>query len=112
METDEDLRRALQGQGMTLEEFTRQMQDQILKSAIIYSEVDSKIVIDDAEVAQYYRLHPDEFHRAEEYTARSRLPFVRRPERGRVRARRKEASGEAAGCGFCALASRILRQPR
>ncbi len=111
METDEDLRRALQGQGMTLEEFTRQMQDQILKSAIIYSEVDSKIVIDDAEVAQYYRLHPDEFTEPEEYTLEAvYLSFEGRSEE-ESEARRKEVSEKLKDADFAALASEFSDSP-
>ena len=111
MESDEDLRRALQGQGMTLEEFTRQMQEQILKSAIIYSEVDSKIVIDDAEVAQYYRLHPDQFTEPEEYTLEAvYLSFEARSEE-EAEARKKEVSEKLKDADFAALAAEFSDSP-
>jgi parvulin-like peptidyl-prolyl isomerase len=69
--TDEDLRRALQQQGMTLESWRHQYEQALLRQAVIYSEVERFIVLDDAEIVQYYRQHPDEFKVPTEFELRA-----------------------------------------
>ncbi len=69
--TDDDLRKALQQQGMTLESWRRQYEQALLRQAVIYSEVERFIVLDDAEIVQYYRQHPDEFKVPTEFELRA-----------------------------------------
>jgi parvulin-like peptidyl-prolyl isomerase len=69
--TDEDLGRALQQQGMTLQSWRQQYEQALLRQAVIYSEVERFIVLDDAEIVQYYRLHPDEFKVPTEFELRA-----------------------------------------
>ncbi len=68
IESDEDLRRALASQGMDYGQFLKQAEEGILKQAVIGMEVDRSIALDDSEVVNYFKLHPDDFVDPEEYT--------------------------------------------
>ena len=69
--SDDDLRRGLQQQGMDYDQWIKQLEDNMLKQGVIYSEVDRSIVLDDSEIIGYYRLHPQEFTEPEEYKIRA-----------------------------------------
>ncbi|MCG6909136.1 MAG: SurA N-terminal domain-containing protein [Deltaproteobacteria bacterium] len=61
MWTDEDLRNALEAEGMTLQEYRRSLKNQILRSRLVGREVSSKIVITTEDVRAYYDSHADEY---------------------------------------------------
>jgi len=67
LESDEDLRRALASQGMDYAQFLKQAEEGILKQAVVGMEVDRSIVLDDSEIVNYYKLHPQDFIDPEEY---------------------------------------------
>ncbi len=69
--SDDELKRALQQQGIEYEAWRKQYEQEILRQAVIYSEVERSIVLDDAEVVQYYRQHPDEFRVPDEFKLRA-----------------------------------------
>jgi len=69
--SDDDLKRGLQQQGMDYSQWLRQLEDNMLKQGVIYSEVDRSIVLDDSEIVGYYKLHPQEFTEPEEYKIRA-----------------------------------------
>ena len=69
--SDEDMKRALRQQGMDYDQWLRQLEDNMLKQGVIYSEVDRSIVLDDSEIVGYYKLHPQEFTEPEEYKIRA-----------------------------------------
>lgn len=69
--SDDDLKRGLQQQGMDYDQWIKQLEDNMLKQGVIYSEVDRSIVLDDSEIIGYYRLHPQEFTEPEEYKIRA-----------------------------------------
>ncbi len=71
IESDDDLKRGLQQQGMSYDQWLKQLEDNMLKQATVYSEVDRTIVLDDSEVVGYYKLHPEEFTEPEEYHVRA-----------------------------------------
>ncbi|MFQ6068984.1 MAG: SurA N-terminal domain-containing protein [Candidatus Aminicenantales bacterium] len=71
LQSDEHLRRELAKQGLTLEEWKRQFEEMLLKQAVIYQEVDSKIALDDSEIVSYYKSHSEEFIEPEEYKLRA-----------------------------------------
>ena len=54
MWSDEDLRRALESEGMTLQELRQSMKSQALRNRLVGQEVRSKIVITQEEVRAYY----------------------------------------------------------
>ncbi len=66
--SDEQLQRALAQQGITYEDFVKQMEQNMLKQNIIFSEVGRKIVIDDSEIVSYYKVHQEDFIDPIEYT--------------------------------------------
>jgi parvulin-like peptidyl-prolyl isomerase len=70
IETDAQLRQELRKQGMVFEAWREQLEENFLKQALIYSEVDRFIVTDDSEIVSYYKLHPEEFTEPSEYRLR------------------------------------------
>jgi len=71
LESDEDLKRALQSQGLEWETWLKQVEETILRRAIVVQEVNRLIVLDDAEVVDYYKKHQPEFIEPEEFTIRA-----------------------------------------
>jgi parvulin-like peptidyl-prolyl isomerase len=69
--SDDDMKRALRQQGMDYDQWLRQLEDNMLKQGVIYSEVDRSIVLDDSEIVGYYKLHSQEFTEPEEYKIRA-----------------------------------------
>ena len=69
--SDDDMKRALRQQGVDYDQWLRQLEDNMLKQGVIYSEVDRSIVLDDSEIVGYYKLHPQEFTEPEEYKIRA-----------------------------------------
>lgn len=55
LKTDEDLRRALQAEGITMEEFKKQQKIVRMQQRMIYEEITSKIKIDSPEIMEYYK---------------------------------------------------------
>jgi parvulin-like peptidyl-prolyl isomerase len=105
MESDEDLIRALQQQGMTFEGFKKQLMNQILREGIIYQQVMGSIVIDDAEIVNYHKLHPEEFTEPPEYKLRGIYISVELRSEEEVEAKKREISEKlASGEEFAALA--------
>lgn len=66
--SDEELKRALAQQGITYEGFIKQMEHNMLKQNIIFSEVGRKIAIDDSEIVSFYKVHQEDFIEPIEYT--------------------------------------------
>ena len=59
--TDEDLRRFLERENMTMEQYRDRIREQALRTRLVNYEVKSKIVITDEEVQNYYDSHPEEY---------------------------------------------------
>ncbi len=66
--SDDQLKRALAAQGITYEDFIKQMEQNMLKQNIIFSEVGRKIAIADPEIVSYYKVHQEDFIEPIEYT--------------------------------------------
>ncbi|MFB0565273.1 MAG: peptidyl-prolyl cis-trans isomerase [Candidatus Aminicenantaceae bacterium] len=69
--SDEQFIQILQRQGITFEVWKSKMEEDLLKQAVIFTEVDRTIVINDPEIASYYKSHPEEFTEPPEYTLRA-----------------------------------------
>jgi parvulin-like peptidyl-prolyl isomerase len=69
--SDEELRRALQQQGLVYEEWIMAMEERSLRDNVIFAEVRGNIVLDDSEIVNYYKLHPEEFTEPMEYKLRA-----------------------------------------
>lgn len=63
LKSDEELRAALQSEGITLEAFKRQQGLIRMQQRMIYDEVTSKIKIENAEIMEYYKKNSSEFTR-------------------------------------------------
>lgn len=59
--SDDDLRRAIQQQGISYEQWLKQYEETLLKSLVMVTEVYRSIALDESEVVQYYKQHPQEF---------------------------------------------------
>ena len=65
--TDEDMRKALERQGLTMEEFRRRIKEEILRSRLLNFEVKSKIVITKEEIKSYYENNRDLYRGGKKY---------------------------------------------
>ncbi len=57
--TDEDLRRALAKDGMTMAEYRKRVKEQLLRAALINREIKSKVVVTKEDIKAYYASHPE-----------------------------------------------------
>jgi peptidyl-prolyl cis-trans isomerase SurA len=71
LETDEDLKRAVQSQNMDWEVFRKQIEENALRQVLIFTEVGRSIALDESEIVDYYKKHSAEFIDPEEYTVRA-----------------------------------------
>ncbi len=105
LESDKDLIQALQQQGMTFEEFKKQLRKRILTEGIIYQQVMGSIVIDDAEIVNYHKLHPEEFTEPPEYKLRGIYISAEQRSEEEIEAKKREIDEKlASGEEFAALA--------
>ena len=112
IQTDEDLRQALAQQGMDLESFRKRMEEDILKQNIIFSEVGRSIVIDDTDVVNYYKQHPDEFTVPLEYTLSAIYLSTEGKSEEEFLAKKKDIDEKiAAGEDFASLAGEYSEGP-
>lgn len=59
--TDENLRKALAAQGLTMEAYRKRIRDQILRVRLVNREIKSKIAITPEDIKAYYEKHRQEF---------------------------------------------------
>ena len=59
--TDEDLRAGLSQQGLTIEEFRKNIKQQLLRHNLVNREIKSKIVITEDEIKVYYDAHREKY---------------------------------------------------
>jgi parvulin-like peptidyl-prolyl isomerase len=52
---------------MSYETFIKEYEEGMMREGVLYTEVARAIVLDDAEIVQYYKKHPDEFTTPTEY---------------------------------------------
>jgi peptidyl-prolyl cis-trans isomerase SurA len=65
--TDEQLRQGLASQGMTMEEYRKEIKEQILRSKLVNREVKSKIVITSEDIKKYYDEHREKYAGEKKY---------------------------------------------
>ena len=76
--TDEDLRTGLAQQGLTLEEYRRNVKHQLLRNKLVNREIKSKIVITEKEIEVYYDTHREKYVSKKKYHIWN--IFIRLPE--------------------------------
>jgi peptidyl-prolyl cis-trans isomerase SurA len=69
--SDAELIRALEQQGIDFEEWKKRVRENMMRDAVIYSEVRGNIVVEESEIVNYYKLHPEEFTELPEYKLRA-----------------------------------------
>ena len=76
--TDEDLRAGLAQQGLTLEEYRKNVKNQLLRNKLVNREIKSKIVITEKEIEVYYDTHREKYVSKKKYHIWN--IFIRLPE--------------------------------
>lgn len=112
IDSDEELVRTMRQQGLDFEEIKRQMTDNLLRQNVLYAEVQSKIVVEDSEIVNYYKLHPEEFTEPVEYKLRAIYVSAEGKGEEEVEAKKQEISQKiASGEDFAALAGQYSEGP-
>jgi peptidyl-prolyl cis-trans isomerase SurA len=70
-ETDGQLIQAMRQQGIVFEDWKQEMEENLLRQAIIFNEVGQSIVVDDTEVVNYYHENRKQFEEPVEYTIKA-----------------------------------------
>ena len=76
--TDEDLRTGLAQQGLTLEEYRKNIKQQLLRNKLVNREIKSKIVITEDDIKIYYDTHSEKYAGQKKYHIWN--IFIRLPE--------------------------------
>ncbi len=89
--TEEELKKVLLAEGNTLEEYRKQIREQLLGIKLINMEVKSKIAITEKEIQDYYAGHQDVYGEKKKYHLRTILVRVQSWQRGedKLRAQKK-----------------------
>jgi len=66
--SDQELIQAFAQQGVDFNDWKEENIKMLLQQGVVYSEVGSSIVIDDSEIVNYYKQHPEQYTEPEEYT--------------------------------------------
>jgi len=74
--TDEDLRMALNSEGLTMDDYRESLQKQLLRSKLVNREVKSKIVVTKEDVKSYYDSHSEKYGGDKKYHLRNILMQV------------------------------------
>lgn len=68
--TEAEFRRAVELNGMTYENYRKQIKEQILRSRLLNREVKSKIVVTDTDIKRYYDAHSEQYAGSTKYDLR------------------------------------------
>jgi peptidyl-prolyl cis-trans isomerase SurA len=71
--TEEELRKSLAADGHTLEEYRKQIKEQMLRIKLINIEVKSKIAVTEKDIRDYYEEHKEDYQETEKYHLRTIL---------------------------------------
>jgi peptidyl-prolyl cis-trans isomerase SurA len=109
--TEEQLRKVLAREGLTMEEYRKQLKEQLLRSKLLDYEIKSKIVITEEDIKQYYETHLEEFGGEKKYHLRTiimRTPsYADKEEKDRVREKMEEVHNQLEkGADFAEMARR------
>jgi parvulin-like peptidyl-prolyl isomerase len=110
--SDEDLKRILKQQGTSYEEWTGVLRENMMKDAVIFSEVQRSIVVDEAEIVSYHELHPEEFTEPPEFKLKAITITSGSGSDEGIEAKKQEINRKiAAGEDFGVLASEYSEGP-
>jgi parvulin-like peptidyl-prolyl isomerase len=71
LESEDDLKRALKGQGYEYDAWLKMIEERILRETVAMREINKSIALDEADIIEYYRKHAAEFTEPEEYKLRA-----------------------------------------
>jgi parvulin-like peptidyl-prolyl isomerase len=71
LESDDELQRALRSQGLQYDAWLKDLEERILRESVLYKEINKSLVLDEAEIIDYYKKHGAEFVVPEEYKVRA-----------------------------------------
>jgi peptidyl-prolyl cis-trans isomerase SurA len=112
MESDDDLRAAVTREGLDYNVWLKQTEEDIMRQAVIYTEVDRHIAIDDAETVSYYKSHLDRFVEPAEYKLRAIVLTQEGADEAGLETKKKEILDKLAAAGdFSALAAEYNQAP-
>lgn len=112
IETDGELMRELQRQGIDFNSWKKQMAEDLLRGSLIFSEVDRGIAIDDSEIIAYYKNHSDEFTEPSEYKLRAIYLSLDGKSEDELQLKREEISQRlASGEDMAVLAAQYSEGP-
>ncbi|GBE39718.1 MAG TPA: hypothetical protein ENG75_00155 [Nitrospirae bacterium] len=80
--TDNDLAKTLEKEGLTMEEYRTQMQEQILLAKIVNYEIRDKILVKDKEIQEYYSANEKEYGTEKKVRIRQLLFAANRDDAG------------------------------
>ncbi len=89
----EELRKALERDGITMEAYRKGMRDQLMRIRLVQREVKSKVAVSDEEIGQYYRKHRDDYEGKEAVRIKQILLALPRNASPAVRDRLREDAG-------------------
>jgi parvulin-like peptidyl-prolyl isomerase len=109
LETDDDVKRAVQSQGMDWDAFRKQVEENLLRRTLIASEVSRSIALDESEIVAYYKTHASDFTDPEEYKIRA--VYISADTAG-LDDKKKEVDGKiAAGGDFADVSAAYSDEP-
>ena len=110
--SDEDLIQILKQQGTDYDEWRNILRENMLKEAVIFREVQSSIVVDEAEIVNYHRLHPEEFTEPPEFKLKAITIASGSGSDEGIEAKKRDINNKiAAGEDFGALAGEYSEGP-
>lgn len=104
IDSDEELIRAMSRQGIDFEGWKKEAEKTYLIQGLVYSELQSSIIVEDSEVLNYYKLHPQEFTEPTEYKLRAIFISGEGRSEAEIEAKKREISQKiASGEDFASL---------
>lgn len=68
MKSDEELKAAIEGQGLDFQEWEKQLRNMRISNRLIWEEIGSKIKIDNPQIMEYYKQNQQEFTKPREFS--------------------------------------------
>jgi len=112
LNSDEELMRVMRQQGIDFEGWKKQMEETYMKQSVVVTDVDRSIVIEDSEIVNYHKQHPEEFIEPEEYKIRAIYIVAKDRNNDEVEALKEEINDKiSAGEDFASLAGQYSEGP-
>lgn len=112
IESDQELIQGFTQQGVDFNVWKEEQRKMLLRQGVIYSEVGSSIVIDDSEIVNYYKQHPEQYTEPVEYTLQAVYVSSEGKIEEEIQGRKDEIQGKLdAGEDFSTVASEYSEGP-